>query len=119
MNIKKFSELTGMSSHTIRYYEKIGVFRQINRNDSGHRSFTEKDLVWAEFIKRLKDTGMSIKKILEYANLREQGPHTSNNRMQILESHANILEEKILSEQSNLEKLKEKIEYYKDLHKSS
>ncbi len=119
MNIREFSEITGISSHTIRYYEKIGVFRKINRNDSGHRSFTDEDVVWAEFIMRLKSTGMPLEQILEYADLRDQGLHTANSRMEILETHARNLADKISKEQYNLEKLKEKIDYYKSLEKSS
>lgn len=119
MNIKKFSELTGMSSHTIRYYEKLGIFKKIQRNASGHRSFTENDVVWAGFIKRLKDTGMSLDKILDYADLREEGQHTARSRMQILEAHACILEGRIAAEQSNLEKLRDKIKYYKSIEKNS
>ncbi len=115
MNIRKFSELTGMTAHTIRYYEKIGLFKKINRNDSGHRDFSLEDVTWAEFIKRLKDTGMPLDQILEYANLREQGQHTAGSRMALLEEHAMALERKIATEQHNLNKLKDKIRYYETL----
>lgn len=117
MNIKKFSEITGISAHTIRYYEKIGIFRDVNRNSSGHRSFTDNDLAWAEFIKRLKDTGMPLDKILKYADLRKRGEHTAGSRMAILKNHADLLEKRLAIEKSNLEKLKEKIKYYENLMK--
>lgn len=117
MNIKKFSEITGIPAHTIRYYEKIRIFRGVNRNSSGHRSFTDNDIAWAEFIKRLKDTGMPLDKILEYADLRERGEHTAGSRMTILKNHAALLEERISIENSNLEKLKEKIIFYENLTK--
>lgn len=119
MNIREFSTITGMTSHTIRYYEKIGVFKKVNRNASGHRDFSVEDVTWAEFIKRLKDTGMPLEQILEYARLREQGQHTSHSRMKILENHAKSLERKIALEQDNLLKLKEKIKHYKSLENSS
>jgi DNA-binding transcriptional MerR regulator len=118
MNIRDFSELTGMSPHTIRYYEKIGIFRKINRNNGGHRFFTSNDVAWAGFIKRLKDTGMSLKRILEYANLREEGEHTAGDRMEILEKHADVLEKKISVYKQNLKKLREKIIYYEELEKN-
>lgn len=117
MNIKKFSEITGMSAHTVRYYEKIRIFRDVNRNASGHRSFTNKDIIWAEFIKRLKDTGMPLGQILEYADLREKGEHTARSRMVILKNHATLLEERLSIEKSNLEKLQQKIRYYEKLLK--
>jgi DNA-binding transcriptional MerR regulator len=119
MNIREFSKITGLSAHTIRYYEKIGVFKKVNRNSSGHRDFTVEDTTWAEFIKRLKDTGMPLEQILEYAHLREQGPDTTNSRMKILENHARSLESKIEKEMHNLLKLKEKIKYYRGLQNIS
>ncbi len=115
MNIQKFSEITNLSPHTIRYYEKIGLLRNIARNASGHRWFTEKELAWVEFIKRLKDTGMPLDDILKYADLREEGDSTSEQRMQMLQAHAMKLEEKIAEEQFHLQKLKEKIEHYSKL----
>lgn len=113
MNIQKFSKLACVSTHTIRYYEKIGLLKQITRNSSGHRFFTEKDLAWVEFIKRLKDTGMSLKNIYRYSQLRDKGASTSQLRMDILYEHVATLEEKIADEQFHLQMLKQKIEYYK------
>lgn len=59
-------------------------------------------MVWVEFIKRLKVTGMPLKQILKYADLRDIGISTSELRMQILEEHALMLEEKIAEEHSHL-----------------
>jgi len=115
MDIQTFSKITGISAHTLRYYEKIGIFRNVNRNSSGHRSFSDSDVLWAEFIKRLKDTGMALGEILEYADLREKGEHTIDLRMALLKKHANLLEEKISFEKRNLEKLNDKIKYYENL----
>ncbi|MBU3003235.1 MerR family transcriptional regulator [Paraglaciecola arctica] len=114
MNIQKFSKVTNVSSYTIRYYEKIGLLKNISRNSSGHRWFTEKDVIWIEFIKRLKDTGMPLDNIKKYADLRDEGASTSELRMKILQQHAVTLEEKISEEQFHLKKLKEKIEHYSE-----
>ena len=115
MNIKQFSILTNISPHTLRYYEKMGLLKQIERNTSGHRNFTQKDVVWVEFIKRLKETGMPLKQILKYADLRNIGLSTSELRMKILEKHAVLLEEKIAEEQSHLQMLRQKIQYYRTI----
>ncbi len=116
MNIQEFAELTKISAYTIRYYEKIGLLRNINRNSSGHRSFTEGDIVWADFIKRLKDTGMSLQEICRYAELRDEGKHSAQNRMQLLQAHTKILEERIAVETLHLQKLNEKIKFYETLN---
>jgi DNA-binding transcriptional MerR regulator len=112
MNIKEFSKISGISSYTLRYYEKIGIFQEIRRNASGHRDFTEKDLLWAEFINRLKETGMPLEQIKEYALLRQQGESTANARKNLLEDHASVLKNKISEEKKHLSKIKEKIQYY-------
>ena len=115
MNIKEFAQATGISAYTIRYYEKIGIIRNVRRNSSGHRSFTSKDISWVEFIKRLKDTGMPLEQIQEYADLREEGDHTAGSRMALLQAHAGVLAEKIRREENHLQKLREKITYYENL----
>lgn len=113
MNIQQFSKLTDISSHTIRYYEKIGLLKNVSRNASGHRWFTDKDIIWIEFIKRLKDTGMPLVNIRQYADLRDAGASTSELRMQILQQHAVMLKTKIADEQFHLKMLQEKIEHYR------
>ncbi|WP_413702138.1 MerR family transcriptional regulator [Psychromonas sp. KJ10-10] len=116
MNIQHFSKLTNLSAHTIRYYEKIGLIKNIERTLSGHRFFTQKDIDWIAFIKRLKDTGMTLKQILLYSELRDIGVSSSEERMNILQEHALMLEAKIEEQQLNLKMLKAKIQYYRDLN---
>lgn len=83
MNIKTFAEQTGVSAHTLRYYEKIGLL-QVQRTQSGHRVFSDKDLEWITFILRLKDTGMPLEDIQKYAEFRSQGGKTQSQRQQLL-----------------------------------
>ncbi len=112
LNIKEFSKISGISPHTLRYYERIGVLQEIRRNASGHRDFSEKDLLWAEFVNRLKETGMPLEQIKKYAFLRQEGEKTANARKILLENHASVLRKRILKEKQHLQKLEEKIEYY-------
>lgn len=115
MNIKKISKISGISAHTLRYYEKIGIFQEIKRNYSGHRDFSENDILWAEFINRLKETGMPLKQIKKYAVLRKQGEHTADARMKLLINHATALKKKISDEKQHLNKINEKIKYYEKI----
>jgi DNA-binding transcriptional MerR regulator len=115
MNIKEFSKISGISAHTLRYYEKIGIFQEINRNDSGHRDFSENDILWAEFINRLKETGMPLGQIKKYAVLRKEGEHTASARMKLLINHATALKKKISDEKQHLKKICEKIVYYEKI----
>ncbi|GAB3522166.1 MerR family transcriptional regulator [Photobacterium alginatilyticum] len=114
MNIKDFSEVTSLSPHTLRYYEKIGLLLNIQRNPSGHRVYTSRDLEWAQFIVRLKDTGMPLDNILEYAQLRNLGDSTLAERQTLLEAHRSNLRRRIDDELLHLKALDKKIDYYKN-----
>lgn len=63
--ISKVAELTGMSVHTLRYYEKIGLVSSPNRN-SGIRQYSESDISFLQFLNSLKRTGMTLEEILEF-----------------------------------------------------
>lgn len=111
-SIGEFSNLTGISIYTLRYYEKENLIVP-QREKNGRRYYSEQDITWIEFIKRLKDTKMPIKEIQKYAQLRTDGDSTMNERMELLIEHKTVLEEEITKYTENLNKLKDKIDYYK------
>ncbi|MGX7111403.1 MerR family transcriptional regulator [Gemella cuniculi] len=115
MNIKKASELTGVSSDTIRYYERIGILPPIPRNDNGIREFTDEEVRWIEFTKHFRNAGMSIEKLAEYIKLFDQGDSTILARIELLEEEKERLLEKRDEIQANLDKLDYKIENYKNI----
>ncbi len=110
--IGEFSKLTNLGIHTLRYYEHEGLLTP-ERNSGNRRRYSEKDLVWVMFIKRLKDTGMPIKQIQHYAKLRAAGDSTLPDRMELLAAHKNTLCMQIRQLQENMEKLDSKIEFYR------
>ena len=112
MNVKQFAERVGLSAHTIRYYDKIGLFGGVARLDNGHRIFTEQEVGWIAFVQRLKETGMPLNQILVYAALRAKGDGTMLERQKLLEKHAVMLRSTIEQQQQHLEKLNEKIAFY-------
>ena len=68
LSIRQFAARTGLSADTLRYYEKIGLLRQVARDASGFRVYGPRDLEWIGFILRLKDTGMALDDIIRYAD---------------------------------------------------
>ncbi|WP_339003767.1 MerR family transcriptional regulator [Fusobacterium animalis] len=110
-SIGEFSKLTGLSIHTLRYYEYEQLIVPM-RNKNNIRRYSDKDIAWIDFIKRLKDTGMPIKKIKEYAKLRSKGDITLSKRMEMLIQHYGFLEKQISILQEHKEKLNQKIKYY-------
>lgn len=113
MQIKEFARLCGLSPHTLRYYEHIGLMPAIDRTDSNHRRYSKQDLQWIAFIKRLKATNMPLAEMERYARLRAQGPATEQERVVLLEAHARRLEAAIAQEQEHLVALREKIRWYR------
>ena len=83
------------------------------RNSSNRRCYSDKDLTWIEFIKRLKNTGMPIKEIRHYAELRATGDSTLSDSMEMLVQHRQALNEQIAQLQEHKIKLDEKIEFYR------
>ncbi|WP_299141138.1 MerR family transcriptional regulator [uncultured Vibrio sp.] len=112
MDIKRFSELVGLSPHTLRYYEKIGLIRNVNRDTSGHRFYLNKDTDWIQFIIRLKETGMPLEAIKEYAQLRYQGESTLEARKELLEEHRVYLKAELEKQERHLSALDAKIDFY-------
>ena len=112
-SIGEFSKLTGLGIHTLRYYEQERLISP-ERNSGNRRCYSDNDLTWIAFIKRLKDTGMPIKEIRHYAELRADGDPTLSERMEMLMQHRQALNEQITRLQEHKIKLDEKIEFYRN-----
>ena len=111
-SIGEFSKVTGLGIHTLRYYEHENLIIPL-RNSSNRRRYSEKDIAWIAFIKRLKATGMPIKEIKKYAVLRAKGDVTLSERMEMLMQHRQSLDERIKQLQEHEAMLDEKIAFYR------
>ena len=78
---------TGVTAHTLRYYERIGLVLPVGRASSGHRRYTEEDLRWVSFLRKLHATGMPIRQMLEYARFARQGEAGATGRRALLVAH--------------------------------
>lgn len=113
--ISDVSKITKLKPHTLRYYESIGLIKDIRRNASGKRVYTEADLKWLEVINRLRTTGMNINKMKEYARLRHMGDSTVSERKKIMEEHLKSIEFEIerLTEAKNY--VERKVQIYSEM----
>ncbi len=110
-SIGEFAKRTGLGIHTLRYYEKEQLIVPA-RDPGNRRRYSEKDIAWIDFIKRLKATGMPIKEVKRYAALRAAGDTTLCARMELLMQHQEVLEEQIRKLQEHKKCLEEKIAFY-------
>ena len=69
MKISEVSKKFGVSEHTLRYYERIGLLPPVNRDKKGIRDYTEEDCEWISFIKCMRAAGLSIKTLIEYVTM--------------------------------------------------
>jgi DNA-binding transcriptional MerR regulator len=88
VSIAEAARLTGVSVHTLRYYERAGlVITSIDRTSGGRRRYRADDLRWINICTRLRATGMPIKSIRRYAQLVAAGRGNEHERLELLESH--------------------------------
>lgn len=87
MTIAEAAERSGLSAHTLRYYERIGLIHPVDRGTNGHRRYGRDDLEWLDLLIKLRTTGMPIRQMVEYAELVRQGPKTVARRRAMLEGH--------------------------------
>ena len=115
LTIQEVSQETGLTAHTLRYYERVGLIPSVARADNGHRRYSEEDIGWIEFVKCLRSTGMPISEMQRYVELQQQGDETAGDRLRLLEGHRSRIKANMAQLQSFLEKLEGKIAYYRDL----
>lgn len=95
LTTKHFSEETGLSIDTLRYYERIGLIDPVERATNGHRRYNERDLRRVDFLKRVRATGMSISEMQRYVDLFRTGEATIVERRVMLEHHRQVVQEQI------------------------
>lgn len=112
--IGQVAKQVGLTTYTLRYYEKEGLLPEVKKNSSGIRIYGDDDLFWIEVIKCLKDTGMSMATIKHIVDLSLEGDVTIPQRKEILENHKKELEKQMKQLQYSMEKINKKIDWYKD-----
>ncbi|TDB73069.1 MerR family transcriptional regulator [Micromonospora sp. KC721] len=109
------ARLSGFSLDTLRYYEKIGLLSGVGRTSGGRRVFSEDDLGWLGLFRCLRDTGMPIAQMCRYAELAREGEHTARERQELLQRHAERVEEQMALLRRQYDRLRDKIRYYENV----
>ena len=111
-SIGEAAERTGLSTYTLRYYDKEGLLPFVGRTETGIRNFSESDLEWLGLICCLKNTGMSIHDIRIFMQWCAQGDSTLEQRRQMFLDRRKAVEQQIADLQKTLKKIDCKIDYY-------
>jgi DNA-binding transcriptional MerR regulator len=114
LSIAEVAEASGLSAHTLRYYERAGLVGPVDRSGSGHRRYREADLERINFLTKLRATGMPIREVRRYAQLMNAGEATSEERLALLEAHREAVLAELEATVKNLELVEWKINLYKE-----
>lgn len=114
LTISDAARASGVSAHTLRYYERAGLLDPVDRAASGHRRYAEEDLARIRFLTKLRATGMPIRQIREYIELVRVGEDTNEARMALLEAHRDAVRAHLAETERNLEIIDYKIDFYRE-----
>lgn len=115
LTINEVAQRTGLTAHTLRYYERIGLIAPVARAAGGQRRYRSADLEWIGFLMRLRATGMSISGMQEFARLRNEGNVTTGSRRAMLDEHLDKLLVQIETLQQSAQVLQAKIAHYRQV----
>lgn len=109
--IGQISEMFNLPISTLRYYDKEGLFPQMQRQ-SGIRKFSENEVEALRVIECLKASGLEIKDIKQFMDWATQGAETYEKRRELFEARREVIEAEIANLQKMLDMVKFKCWYY-------
>ena len=112
MGIRAVAKQTGIPETTIRYYDKEGLLPFLKRKESGYRVFDNQSLKMLQIINCLKDTGMSIKDIKQFAKWAQEGDSSLEERYELFERQRSVIQNKMAKLQDQLDVVNHKCHYY-------
>jgi DNA-binding transcriptional MerR regulator len=115
LSISEVAAVTGLTVHTLRYYERAGLMLDpVERASSRHRRYRAADVGWIDFLTKLRATGMPIARIREYAELLRVGPDSRPERLALLQAHRAEVEEQLARTHASLAAIDIKIAAYQE-----
>lgn len=117
--ISEVAAFTGLRAHTLRWYEQIGLMRQVERSHAGQRRFDDRDLEWLSCVTRLRLTGMPVADMVRFAELVRQGRETYGEQRRMLEQTRGDVLARIAELHDTLGFIDAKIDSYGDAQRAS
>ena len=111
-SIQEVCNRTGLTAHTLRYYEKEGLLNHVERSAGGFRQYSDEDLEWLGLICCLKNTGMPLQEIARFVQLAHEGDQTLEERVELLKNHRVQLILRMEEMQKYLDKITWKVNFF-------
>ena len=116
LTVQETAERTGLSEHTLRYYERAGLLSPVRRDgSSGHRRYSAEDVARISTLACLRATGMPLEQMRRYFTLAARGRMAAPELRALLEQQEGALEERMQAMRRHLDYVRRKIEYWKAL----
>ena len=112
--IQEVCQKTGLTAHTLRYYEKEGVLTGIRRSTGGFRQYSDEDLEWLGLICCLKNTGMPLQEIARFVRLAHEGDRTLEERVELLKDHQEKMKARMEEMQRYMDKINWKVNFFSE-----
>lgn len=110
--VRDISKKTGVTTHTLRFYEKQGVLPYAERTENGFRMYDESSIEWIETILALRSTGIPLAELKHYVDLYKEGDSTLQKRKEVMNNHKVKVEEQILQLIKTLGRINYKMALY-------
>lgn len=111
-SVTEAAKISGLSAHTLRYYDDLGLFPFLQRTQGEKRLFSDADMQWVQLIECLRNTGMPIPEVKNYVELCLKGDSTLKERLEIVKRQEAIMKEQIKEMRKHLKLLQFKKSYY-------
>lgn len=115
LTIQEAAEETGLTVHTLRYYERIGLLMPVGRAANGHRRYSQRDINLIRTLNRWRQTGMPLADVQYYVKLVQEGDSTAGERRALLEAHRQTVVSQIEELEATLRLIDYKIQNYTDI----
>ena len=112
---KEAAEITGLSTATLRYYEREKLIPQITRTDQKYRQYADTDIEWIKMIQCMRMANIPIRSIKQYVELLIQGGKTLKQRSDMVQGHIKDIENQITNLQNALILTQKKLIFYGEL----
>ncbi|WP_217593821.1 MerR family transcriptional regulator [Cohnella sp. GbtcB17] len=114
---KQVSDETGLSIHTLRYYEQIGLIEGIERDENGYRRYSEADMIWFQVLNYFRAMGMSIREMKSFTTLHNGGISKMTARIELMETYRSKVIDQMKELEKTLEKIDYKIHFFKEMER--
>ena len=111
-SVGEVSEQTGLSTHTLRWYEQVGLLDPVERDTGGRRRYVTGDMDRLRFLIKLRSTGMPVRDMVRYIELVRRGPATVAERLGLLVEHRERVQAQIAALTDDLKIIDYKIDLY-------